>query len=132
MADFAISRDERTQLASAGRRRGSLYQTRVVMIDGLFSNVSNRKLVRESLDSLRQLQGKFQLIGWIHNETYENDPEIFPKHLGLQRVSDGSEGYVVVHDRQIDDEDEDVIFLREGAVDVIEMHFEKLPEGAIT
>ncbi|GAA0571310.1 hypothetical protein [Caenispirillum bisanense] len=126
MADFAIHRDERDSLASAGKRRGSTHQTRVVMIDGLFSNVSNRKLIRESLDALRTLKGKFQLIGWIHNEAYENDPQIFPEHLGLRRIGDG-EGFVVVDDQHqaIDD---DVLTLGEGAVDVIELHVDKLPE----
>ena len=127
MADFAIHRNERDNLASAGRRHGSTHQTRVVMIDGLFSNVSNRKLIRESLDALRTLKGKFQLIGWIHNEAYENDPEIFPEHLGLRRIDDG-DGFVVVDDQAKSDDDGELA-LGKGAVDVVELHVDKLPEN---
>lgn len=123
MADFAIHRDERDRLATAGRRRGAAHQTRVVMIDGLFSNVSNRKLIRESLDALRTLKGKFQLIGWIHNEAYENDPEIFPEHLALRRIGDG-DGYVVAD--KIIDPAEDTLTLGNGAVDVVELHVDEL------
>jgi len=134
MADYAISRDERALLATAGRRRGSLHSTRVVMIDGLFSNVSNRRLIRNSLDAIRGLKGKFQLIGWIHNEAYENDPEIFPEHLGMRRIGE-SEGFVVVDDgtaQHATAPAEDAIDLGPGAVSVIEMHTDPTPASVGT
>jgi hypothetical protein len=129
IADYAISRDERALLATAGRRRGSIHSTRVVMIDGLFSNVSNRRLIRNSLDAIRGLKGKFQLIGWIHNEAYENDPEIFPEHLGIRRIGD-SEGFVVVDDGtalRSEDSEDGTLDLGPGAVSVIEMHADPAP-----
>lgn len=124
MADFAISRDERLELADTGRRKAAVHQTRVVMIDGLFSNVSNRRLIRESLDAMRDLKGKFQLIGWIHNEAYENDPDIFPEYLALRRAGE-TEGFVLV-----DDGDDEVGKPpSEGNIAVLEMHVDPLPDG---
>jgi hypothetical protein len=130
LADYAISRDENVLLATAGRRRGLISSTRVVMIDGLFSNVSNRRLIRESLDALRGLKGKFQLIGWIHNEAYENDAEIFPEHLGIRRIGD-TEGFVVVDDDAPASIDlsQDILDIGPGAVSVLEMHADALPGG---
>lgn len=97
MADFTLSRDEKLNLEKTGRRRGSVHQTRVVIIDGLFSNVSNRRLIKESLAAMRDLRGKFQLIGWVHNEAYENDVTIFPTYVGLRRTGH-DRGFVVVDD----------------------------------
>jgi hypothetical protein len=133
LADYAISRDERALLATAGRRRGIIHSTRVVMIDGLFSNVSNRRLIRQSLDAMRGLKGKFQLIGWIHNEAYENDPEIFPEHLGIRRIGDG-EGFVMVEDAsavgQTAEFPKEAIDLGPGSVSVLELHADVLTERA--
>jgi hypothetical protein len=124
MADFAISRDERSDLAQTGRRNAAIKKTRVVMIDGLFSNVTNKALIRESLDAMRHLRGKFQLIGWVHNEAYENDPEIFPGYLALRRIG-ANNGFVVV-----DDETASGVALQAGNVDLIEMHVDPVPSPA--
>jgi len=124
LADFAIARDERMSLATAGRKRGGLQQNRVVMIDGLFSNLSDPKLIRESFDAIRGLRGRFQLIGWIHNLAYENDVELFPEHLGLRRLSNG---LVVAESVEPIDEDEFSVPV-DGQVAVIEMHADRLPD----
>lgn len=126
MADFAISRDERFDLANTGRRHAATTKTRVVMIDGLFSNVSNRALIRESLDAMRDLRGKFQLIGWIHNEAYENDPEIFPEYIALRRIG-ATEGFVVI------DQTADAIGepLLAGNVGLVEMHVDPANEEVL-
>lgn len=126
MADFAISRDERFDLANTGRRQAASKKTRVVMIDGLFSNVSNRALIRESLDAMRDLRGKFQLIGWIHNEAYENDPEIFPEYIALRRIG-ANEGFVVI-DETVDAPGEP---LRPGNVGLVEMHVDSADEDVL-
>lgn len=87
MADFTTSRDRNKAGAGLRRRRsGKSSGARMVMIDGLFSNLSNRRLIRESLDAMREMKGSFQLIGWIHNTAYENDFEIFPTYILVRRL----------------------------------------------
>lgn len=56
---------------------------RVIFIDGIFSTLSNRKIIREALNGLRDLGGNFQVIGFLHSPTWVNDPSVFPVyHVG--------------------------------------------------
>ena len=72
----------------------------MIILDGLFSKLSHKKLIEDSLESLRNTRGRFQMIGLIHNPNYENDPGIFPTYLvgnvigGIQ----GEGGHVTVKD----------------------------------
>ena len=72
----------------------------MIILDGLFSKLSHRRLIEDSLESLRNTRGRFQMIGLIHNPNYENDPGIFPTYLvgnvigGLQ----GQGGHVMVRE----------------------------------
>lgn len=98
LADFTLHRDalaDADPLSQGRRLRPS--STRVVIIDGLFSNLSNKRMIRDSLSVIRTLKGSFQLIGWIHNELYENDPELFPSYVALRRAGE-SHGFVCVED----------------------------------
>ncbi|MFJ2458087.1 hypothetical protein ACIOVC_05995 [Pseudomonas neuropathica] len=123
LADFTLHRDA---LADAGsidtRRRIKPSATRVVMIDGLFSNLSDKKMIRHSLSVIRTLKGSFQLIGWIHNELYENDPNLFPSYCALRRVG-GERGFVLV-DNSVSQED----IFHEGEIKSIELHVDQLRE----
>jgi hypothetical protein len=97
LADFTLHRDALADASNMDtRRRIKPSTTRVVIIDGLFSNLSNKKMIRHSLSVIRTLKGSFQLIGWIHNEIYENDPNLFPSYIALRRVG-GSHGFVRRH-----------------------------------
>jgi hypothetical protein len=64
------------------------------MIDGLFSNLSDKKMIRDSLSILESLKGNFQLIGWIHNQQYENDYNLFPSLVTVRRTGRKT-GYVL-------------------------------------
>ncbi|MFJ2689431.1 hypothetical protein [Pseudomonas sp. NPDC087336] len=123
LADFTLHRDA---LADAGsidtRRRIKPSATRVVMIDGLFSNLSDKKMIRHSLSVIRTLKGSFQLIGWIHNELYENDPNLFPSYCALRRVG-GERGFVLVDDSASKEE-----MFHEGEIKSIELHVDQLRE----
>ena len=56
---------------------------RVIFIDGIFSTLSNRKIIGEALNGLRDLGGNFQVIGFLHSPTWVNDPSVFPVyHVG--------------------------------------------------
>ena len=124
LADFALHRDA---LADAGnldsRRRIKPSATRVVMIDGLFSNLSDKRMIRHSLSVIRTLKGSFQLIGWIHNELYENDPNLFPSYCALRRAG-GAWGFVLVAEES--DAHLDALY-EEGEVKAVEFHADRLP-----
>ncbi|TRO37826.1 hypothetical protein EQ845_04875 [Pseudomonas putida] len=125
LADFTLHRDA---LADAGsidsRRRIKPSATRVVMIDGLFSNLSNKKMIRHSLSVLRTLKGSFQLIGWIHNELYENDPDLFPSYCALRRVG-GERGFILVDESGSQNDSE---MFHEGEIKALELHMDQLQE----
>ena len=98
LADFSMRRDARNEYEGiAISRVKRMAAARTVMIDGMFSNLSNRKMIRDSLNVLRSLKGNFQLIGWIHNQQYENDSTLFPTCVTIRRT--GSDyGYVLAED----------------------------------
>ncbi len=99
LSEFAIERELKS-LPSQYRRRERKSSESVIILDGLFSKLSHKKLIEDSLESLRNTRGRFQMIGLIHNPNYENDPGIFPTYLvgnvigGLQ----GQGGHVTVKD----------------------------------
>lgn len=90
LAQFASERDRNTGLISLSRRKGGRSKSpsnKVVMIDGLFSNLSDKKLIQFSLETVKIIQDQFQLIGWVHNPDYKNEHSIFPRFYNVQRVS---------------------------------------------
>ncbi|WP_280553925.1 hypothetical protein [Halomonas sp. 25-S5] len=102
LSEFAIERELR-ELPGHHKRRARASRESVILLDGLFSKLSHRRLIQDSLESLRNTRGRFQMIGLIHNPNYENDPEIFPTYLvgsvigGVQ----GQGGHVMVRDGRI-------------------------------
>lgn len=54
---------------------------RMIIIDGIFSSLSNRELIKEAMSGLRDLGGNFQIIGLLHSETWINDYQVFPVYL---------------------------------------------------
>ncbi|WP_163574497.1 coiled-coil domain-containing protein [Halomonas faecis] len=99
LSEFAIERELR-ELPGHHKRRARASRESVILLDGLFSKLSHRRLIQDSLESLRNTRGRFQMIGLIHNPNYENDAEIFPTYLvgsvigGMQ----GQGGHVMVRD----------------------------------
>lgn len=126
LADFALHRDA---LADAGnldsRRRIKPSATRVVMIDGLFSNLSDKRMIRHSLSVIRTLKGSFQLIGWIHNELYENDPNLFPSYCALRRAG-GAWGFVLASEGSESRPDS---LYQDGEVKAVEFHADRVPDS---
>lgn len=126
MADFALHRDSMHDSSGfESRTRIKPSTTRVVIIDGLFSNLSNKQMIRNSLSAIRSLKGSFQLIGWIHRDNYENDPELFPTCIGLRRVRP-NRGFVLAEDRTNVREDNEPLFSY-GEIKPLEMHMDLLP-----
>ncbi|MCP4105744.1 MAG: hypothetical protein GY749_09430 [Desulfobacteraceae bacterium] len=52
-----------------------------MLIDGLFSTLSKEDIINNSLESLKYVQGDFQLIGFIHNLAYRHNFKIFPSYI---------------------------------------------------
>ena len=99
LSEFAIERELKS-IPGRYRRKKRASCESVIILDGLFSKLSHRKLIEDSLESLRNTRGHFQMIGLIHNPNYENNAAIFPTYLvgnvigGLR----GQGGHVTVHD----------------------------------
>lgn len=101
LSEFAIERDLRGYAAPA-RQREQVGRESVIVLDGLFSKLSHRRLIQDSLESLRHTRGRFQMIGLIHNPNYENDADIFPTYLVGSVIGGvgGQGGHVLVHQGQ--------------------------------
>ncbi len=128
LADFAIERDIRLQVKDArGRRLARALAQKVVIIDGLFSNLSNRELIKESLRAMSKVRGNFQLIGLIHHPQYQNDPDIFPNHIVLARMKRGRSGsYVYLADGKSVTAGE--LGRHEGEIEPVSLHVDRVPE----
>nr|WP_300308283.1 hypothetical protein [Halomonas sp.] len=96
LSEFAIERE--LHELPGQRRRARAMRESVILLDGLFSKLSHRRLIQDSLESLRNTRGRFQMIGLIHNPNYENDPEIFPTYLVGSVIGGGQGGHVMVRD----------------------------------
>ena len=128
LADFAIERDIRLQVKDArGRRLARALAQKVVIIDGLFSNLSNRELIKESLRAMSKVRGNFQLIGLIHHPQYQNDPDIFPNHIVLARMKRGRSGsYVYLADGKSVTASE--LGRHEGEIEPVSLHVDRVLE----
>lgn len=129
LADFAIERDIRLQVKDArGRRLARALAQKVVIIDGLFSNLSNRELIKESLRAMSKVRGNFQLIGLIHHPQYQNDPDIFPNHIVLARMKRGRSGsYVYLADGKSVTAGE--LGRHDGEIESVSLHVDRVSEG---
>ncbi|GAB2784207.1 hypothetical protein GCM10027040_07850 [Halomonas shantousis] len=104
LSEFAIERELR-DLPGHHKRRARAGRESVILLDGLFSKLSHRRLIQDSLESLRNTRGRFQMIGLIHNPNYENDATIFPTYLigSVIGGTQGQGGHVIVRDGRIVD-----------------------------
>ena len=89
---------------ASGRRRAISRSASVLIIDGLFSNLSKASLIRNSLASLKASRGNFQLVGLIHWPEYVNNSDIFPTYIIGKEVADpndpnGNSGFVYTENR---------------------------------
>lgn len=123
LSEFAIERDLRGYAAPA-RQREQGGRESVIVLDGLFSKLSHRRLIQDSLESLRHTRGRFQMIGLIHNPNYENDADIFPTYLVGSVIGGvgGQGGHVLVHQGQ---PLADVMQQHRGEASLFHLHVER-------
>jgi hypothetical protein len=62
----------------------------------MFSSLSDRKLIKEAMNGLRDLGGNFQIVGLLHSANWVNDYEVFPAYLVGKKLESDEGGLVVV------------------------------------
>lgn len=127
LADFAIAREiEREPMSYAQKKKVRATAERVMIVDGIFSNLSEPRLIKESLRSISKISGKFQLIGLFHNPSYPGDSKIFPTHIIGHRVyPPGKPGGIVflTDGKMVHPE---TVGRKEGQVETIELHVDRI------
>jgi hypothetical protein len=83
-AEFEIERGL-TDLSPAQATRSRTRANRMILIDGIFSSLSDRHLIKEAMNGLKDLGGNFQIVGLLHSTTWVNDESVFPVyHVGFK------------------------------------------------
>lgn len=81
-AEYEIERGL-TQLSRKQAEKKRQMTNRVIFVDGIFSTLSDRQIIREAFSGLNELGGNFQIIGFLHSPTWTNDSSVFPVyHVG--------------------------------------------------
>ena len=93
LAEFAIEREARNLNSATARKKARNRSENILIIDGLFSNLSDPSLIESVMAGIEDTRGRFQLIGLIHNTQYKNDFNVFPVLLlGRKHVAPGKNG----------------------------------------
>jgi hypothetical protein len=80
-SEYHLERAVREHLGKGSRKKLLSRSKRVLIFDGLFSNLSNSKLIEEAFKGLGDAGSNLQLVGLIHNPEYRNDFRIFPSFM---------------------------------------------------
>lgn len=96
LAEFAFKRDaieigSALSLTPAQRRQAEKTAQGILIIDGLFSSLSDDDLIDLSLGDSGSLQSNFQIVGFLHPPHYRNNFDIFPRML-IGKTAMGLEG----------------------------------------
>lgn len=90
LAEFAIEREVRKLRTTTARQKARSRAENILIIDGLFSNLSEPALIESVMAGIEDTRGRFQLIGLIHHPQYKNDFNVFPVLLlGKKHVLPG-------------------------------------------
>jgi len=102
LADFAITKEVQRLSSSRVRGKALAQSESILIIDGLFSDLSAPDLIESAMSGIEDTRGRFQLIGLIHIPQYQNDFQVFPVLLyGKERVSPGGgHGWVQIEEGQ--------------------------------
>lgn len=92
----------RRHLGGGSKKKLRSRSQRVLFFDGLFSNLTDRRLIDEAFKGLGDADSSLQLIGLIHNPEYRNNSKIFPSYVVGRRVGnrdvEGERSYVRFED----------------------------------
>ena len=78
LAEFAIVREAKRLSSRRAQNKAMEVTENIILVDGLFSNLSDRDLIDSAMAGIEGTRGRFQLIGLIHNPHYQNDYSKFP------------------------------------------------------
>ncbi|NQW92711.1 MAG: hypothetical protein HQ446_01505, partial [Polaromonas sp.] len=93
-AEYEIERGLR-ELSSKQAERMRVKTNRVIFVDGIFSTLSDRRIIREAFSGLGNLGGNFQIIGFLHSPTWTNDSSVFPVyHVGKKLMNSSGSSLV--------------------------------------
>jgi len=82
LAEFRVRQNIEQYGMSPRQNRAAMRKERYFMIlDGLFSNLSDDDMIDAAMESLRESAGYFQLIGLNHHPRYVNNYSIFPAYF---------------------------------------------------
>lgn len=93
-AEYEIERGiSKLSRQQANRKRQET--NRVIFVDGIFSTLSDRHIIREAFNGLGSLGGNFQIIGFLHSPTWTNDSSVFPVyHVGKKLTNSNGDRLV--------------------------------------
>ncbi|BBI98946.1 hypothetical protein FGKAn22_06390 [Ferrigenium kumadai] len=86
MADYVTERELRRVTTSRAQQR-HLHPTQFALMDGAFSSLSNKGLIKDALDSIKGTRGRFQLVITGHDENYQNNFEYFPTLIEAREIN---------------------------------------------
>lgn len=86
MADYVTERELRRVTTSRAQQK-HLHPTQFAIMDGAFSSLSNKGLIKDALDSIKRTRGRFQLIITGHDENYQNNFEYFPTLITAREIN---------------------------------------------
>ncbi|MGN8160482.1 hypothetical protein ACS8Y6_17690 [Salinisphaera sp. RV14] len=91
LTEYSMQRDSAKYETAAQRKRARENQQTLMVIDGLFSDLSKPKLIEAGLNEIQATRGHLQLIGLIHPPQYVNDFDYFPMYLvGQEHTGNGA------------------------------------------
>jgi hypothetical protein len=94
----------RRHLGGGAKKKLRSRSQRVLFFDGLFSNLTDRRLIDEAFKGLGEADSNLQLVGLIHNTEYRNNSKIFPSYVVGRRVGnrdvEGERSYVRFEDNR--------------------------------
>lgn len=97
-AEFEIERGL-SDLSPAQATRSRARVNRMILIDGIFSSLSDRHLIKEAMNGLKDLGGNFQIVGLLHSTTWVNDDSVFPVyHVGYKLGHSTGKSLIVFED----------------------------------
>lgn len=88
-AEYEIERGLR-QLSSKQAEKQRQEINRVIFVDGIFSTLSDRRIIREAFSGLGNVGANFQIIGFLHSPTWTNDSSVFPVYHVGKKLTNGS------------------------------------------
>lgn len=95
LQEFIQDREAYWQTRDSVRRRKRGKTQGLLLLDGIFSKLSQKEMIQIAMDAYRGLKGSFQLIGLNHYEI-ENDEVVFPNYFEVRKVTSTTGGFLAL------------------------------------